>query len=74
MTDRKPAAKQPKPSTVNRNYALTADQAEWLRDTAYRTRISQAELVRRALSDLVQRVAENPATLTEDREDADASK
>lgn len=74
MTDREPAGKQPKSSAVNRNYALTADQAEWLRDTAYRTRISQAELVRRALSDLIQRVVEDPATLTEDREDADAFK
>lgn len=73
MADRERAVNRPKPSTVNRNYALTAAQAEWLRDTAYRTRISQAELVRRALSDLMQRVAENPATLTENREDADAA-
>ena len=77
MNDNKRAGNRPKPRPVHRNYALTAAQAEWLRDTAYRTRISQAELVRRALSDLMQRVAENPATLTEDREDredADASK
>lgn len=67
MTDHKGPRARPRETTVNRNFALTKDQAQWLRDTAYRRRISQAALVRRALEDLIQRVAADPATLADDR-------
>lgn len=37
--------------TVQRNFLLPIDQAEWLRDHAFRTRRRQAEIVREALAD-----------------------
>ena len=36
---------------VQRNFLLTTDQAEWLREHAFRTRRPQAEVVREALAD-----------------------
>lgn len=38
-------------ATVQRNFLLPTEQAEWLRDHAFRTRRPQAEIVRDALAD-----------------------
>jgi ribbon-helix-helix protein len=43
--------------TVNRNFALPIEQAEWLRETAFTTRVPQAQLVREALADLEKKYA-----------------
>lgn len=41
-------------------------QAEWLHDTANRTRVSQAALMRRALDDLIHRLEAPPADPVDD--------
>ncbi|MEA2219727.1 MAG: Ribbon-helix-helix domain [Solirubrobacteraceae bacterium] len=38
-------------STVQRNFHLPTEQAEWLREHAHRTRRPQAEIVREALAE-----------------------
>lgn len=50
----------PDRTTVQRNFLLPAEQAEWLRDHAFRTRRPQAEIIREALADYQAR-AENSA-------------
>jgi hypothetical protein len=45
------------PSSVTRNFALSADQAEWLRVQAFMLRTSQAQLVREAIDDLMKKHA-----------------
>lgn len=43
-------ATSPSPS-VQRNFLLPSEQAEWLRDHAFQTRRPQAEIVREALAE-----------------------
>ncbi len=45
--------------TINRNYPIRVDQAEWLREEAFRKRRKQAEIVRDAL-DLYRQTTEAP--------------
>lgn len=42
---------------TNRNFALPPDQVEWLRDTAYHQKTTQAKLVREGLEDLMGKYA-----------------
>ena len=51
----------PNQTTVQRNFLLPSDQAEWLRDHAFRTHRPQAEIVREALAEYQAR-AENTST------------
>ena len=48
---------------VQRNFLIPSAQAEWLREHAFRTRRSQAEIVRDALTDYRER-AEQASTPT----------
>ena len=59
MNSRKPA--------VQRNFLLPAEQAEWLRDHAFRTRRPQAEIVRDALAAYQARTQSETAVDTDDR-------
>jgi hypothetical protein len=47
--------------TVNRNFAIPLDDAEWLRTTAFLRKTSQARLVRRAIRDLRARLEADDA-------------
>ncbi|MEV4423274.1 hypothetical protein AB0L40_25355 [Patulibacter sp. NPDC049589] len=44
------------PPTVQKNFLLPVEQAEWLREEAHRTRRGQVEIVREALADYRRRV------------------
>lgn len=52
--------------TVQRNFLIGTDQAEWLRDHAFRMRRPQAEIVREALADYRDRSESNAHALTDD--------
>lgn len=54
------------PNTVQRNFLLPTDQAEWLRDHAFRTRRPQADIVREALADYQARSERRAEALTDD--------
>lgn len=53
--------------TVQRNFHLPAEQAEWLREYAHRTRRPQAEIVREALAEYQARSERDASTALEDR-------
>lgn len=53
--------------TVQRNFHLPVEQADWLREHAFRTRRPQAEIVREALSDYQSRTEGDAAPLEDDR-------
>jgi predicted DNA-binding protein len=51
---------------VQRNFLLPPEQAEWLREHAFRTRRRQAEIVREALSDYQARFERGTIAASED--------
>jgi hypothetical protein len=53
--------------TVQRNFLIPSAQAEWLREHAFRTRRSQAEIVRDALSEYRARTESASGTASHDR-------
>ena len=54
-------------STVQRNFHLPVEQAEWLREHAFRSRRPQAEIVREALAEYRDRTESNAASAPADR-------
>jgi hypothetical protein len=50
--------------SVQRNFLLPSEQAEWLRDHAFHTRRPQAEIVREALADYRARLERSDAVAT----------
>jgi hypothetical protein len=54
-------------STVQRNFHLPSEQAEWLREHAHRTRRPQAEIVREALAEYRARSERTARTAPDDR-------
>jgi len=54
-------------STVQRNFHLPSEQAEWLREYAHRTRRPQAEIVREALAEYQQRSESDAVAPAHDR-------
>lgn len=53
--------------TVQRNFLIPSTQAEWLREYAFRTRRSQAEIVRAALADYQAHVESTAGTAAHER-------
>jgi hypothetical protein len=53
--------------TVQRNFLIPSAQAEWLREHAFRTRRSQAEIVRDALTEYRARAESGAGTASHDR-------
>jgi hypothetical protein len=53
--------------TVQRNFLLPSEQAEWLRDHAFQTRRPQAEIVREALAEYRTRSETTARTASHDR-------
>jgi predicted DNA-binding protein len=51
---------------VQRNFLLPPEQAEWLREHAFRTRRRQAEIVREALSEYQARFERRSVSANED--------
>ena len=54
-------------STVQRNFHLPSEQAEWLREYAHRTRRPQAEIVREALAEYQERSESKAVAPARDR-------
>ncbi len=57
----------PNDRTVQRNFLIPSAQAEWLREHAFRTRRSQAEIVRDALTEYRARTESGGSTASHDR-------
>ncbi len=53
--------------TVQGNFLLPLEQAEWLREYAFRTRRKQAEIVREALADYRRSVEQDEGTPDDER-------
>jgi hypothetical protein len=54
-------------NTVQRNFLLAAEQADWLREHAFMTRRPQAEIVRQALTEYQARVESGSGTAAHER-------
>ncbi|WP_196189275.1 hypothetical protein [Conexibacter sp. W3-3-2] len=54
-------------STVQGNFLLPVEQAEWLREYAFKTRRKQAEIVREALADYRRAVERDDVTPDDER-------
>ena len=52
---------------MQRNFLIASEQAEWLREHAFKTRRPQAELVREALAQYRARIESDAGTATHER-------